>query len=94
MIVFAVTSTGNETGTGTIEHLPPSAKLVYMVLKPGRQLTQKEIIRETYLPARTVRYALTRLKDEHVLIERLHLIDARQSLYGLSPSNPGMVSGT
>jgi len=94
VIVFAVTSTGNGTGTGNIEHLPPSAKLVYMVLKPGRQLTQKEIIRETYLPARTVRYALTRLKDEHVLIERLHLVDARQSLYGLTTPVPGVVSET
>ncbi len=65
-----------------------------MVLKPGRQLTQKDIIRETYLPPRTVRYALSRLKDEHVLVERLHLVDARQSLYGLNTTDPGMVSGT
>lgn len=94
MIVFAVTSNGNGNDGTKIEHLPPSAKLVYTILKPGRQLTQKEIIQETYLPARTVRYALSRLKDEHVLVERLHLADARQSLYRLNTANPGMVSGT
>ncbi len=77
-----------------IGHLPPSAKLVYMILKPGRQLTQKEIIRETYLPARTVRYALSRLKDEKVLVERLHLVDARQSLYGLDMTRTRVVSET
>ena len=90
-MVFAVTSIINRTDVPDIEHLPPSAKLVYTILKPDRQMTQKEIIRETYLPARTVRYALSRLKDEKVLIERLHLVDARQSLYGLNRAGPGMV---
>jgi hypothetical protein len=31
-----------------------------------------------------VRYALNRLRDEKVLIERHYFIDARQSLYGLN----------
>ena len=55
------------------------------MLKANRQMTQKEIIRETYLPSRTVRYALNRLKEEKVLVERMYYIDARQSLYGLTP---------
>jgi len=29
-------------------------------------LTQKDIVRQSYLPARTVRYALNRLKEENV----------------------------
>ncbi|HII98834.1 MAG TPA: winged helix-turn-helix transcriptional regulator [Methanoregula sp.] len=66
-----------------IGHLPPSAKLVYKVLENGSQLTQKDLIRETSLPSRTVRYALNRLKDEQFLIERHYFVDARQSLYGL-----------
>ena len=57
-------------------------------------MTQKEIIRETYLPERTVRYAISRLKAENVLVERLHLVDARQSLYGLNPEIPATMSGT
>jgi transcription initiation factor IIE alpha subunit len=57
---------------------------VYKVLETTGQLTQKDLIRETSLPSRTVRYALSRLKDENVLVERHYFTDARQSLYGLN----------
>jgi DNA-binding GntR family transcriptional regulator len=57
---------------------------VYKVLEIGGQLTQKDLIRETALPSRTVRYALNRLRDEDFLIERHYFVDARQSLYGLN----------
>ena len=57
---------------------------MFKVLENGGQLTQKDLIRETALPSRTVRYALNRLKDEKILIERLYFVDARQSLYGLN----------
>jgi transcription initiation factor IIE alpha subunit len=66
-----------------IEGLPPSAKLVFKVLEYGGLLTQKEIAEESYLPPRTIRYALGRLKDEGFLQERFYFKDARQSLYGL-----------
>jgi len=56
---------------------------VYKVLETGNHLTQKDIIRETSLPSRTVRYALGRLKDENIIVERYYFTDARQSLYGL-----------
>jgi transcription initiation factor IIE alpha subunit len=65
----------------TVSSLPPSAKLVYTVLAWSGQLTQKALIERTALPSRTVRYALRRLRDERLIIERLHLQDARQSLY-------------
>jgi hypothetical protein len=64
--------------------LPPSARLIIKVLESGNLLTQKEIINKTYLPARTVRYALSRLKNENILQERFCFQDARQSLYGLN----------
>ncbi|MCL7415007.1 MAG: MarR family transcriptional regulator [ANME-2 cluster archaeon] len=51
-------------------------------------LTQKEIVRESYLPPRTVRYALSRLKNEGILEERFYFKDARQSLYGIKESMP------
>jgi DNA-binding MarR family transcriptional regulator len=57
--------------------------LVLRVLESGDLLTQKDIIIRTYLPARTVRYALNRLKRENLLKERFYFHDARQSLYGL-----------
>jgi transcription initiation factor IIE alpha subunit len=64
--------------------LPPSARLIIKVLESGNLLTQKEIINKTYLPARTVRYALSRLRNENILQERFCFQDARQSLYGLN----------
>lgn len=64
--------------------MPPSAKLVYRALESGGLLTQKDIIEKTYLPPRTVRYALNRLREEKILQERFYFKDARQSLYGLN----------
>ena len=65
---------------------------MYKVLEYGGYLTQKEIAKESYLPARTVRYALNRLKKEEFLQEKFHFKDARQSLYGLKdiPTNQGI----
>jgi transcription initiation factor IIE alpha subunit len=62
------------------------------VLENGSQLTQKDLIRETTLPSRTVRYALNRLREENFLIERHYFTDARQSLYGLNPPRQDVVS--
>ena len=56
---------------------------MYKVLETGHHLTQKDLIRETSLPSRTVRYALGRLKQEKIIVERYYFTDARQSLYGL-----------
>ena len=84
MIVFVVTTKGNNTRIAQIGHLPPSAKLVYKVLESGGQLTQKDLIRETSLPSRTVRYALNRLREEKILVEHYYFTDARQSLYTLN----------
>ncbi|WP_331454361.1 helix-turn-helix domain-containing protein [Methanococcoides methylutens] len=77
----------------TIEGLPPSAKLVYKVLEYGGLLTQKEIAEQSYLPPRTIRYALGRLKDEDFLQERFYFKDARQSLYGLKEIPGQQVTG-
>lgn len=82
----------NEKRLAKIGHLPPSAKLVYKVLETGSQFTKKDLIRETSLPARTVRYALNRLKEEGILIERHYFIDARQSLYGLNVPEPEVIT--
>jgi DNA-binding GntR family transcriptional regulator len=57
------------------------------MLESGSLLTQEEIVNKTYLPARTVRYALTRLKEENLLLRRFYFRDARQSLYGLNSAS-------
>ncbi|MCK9442032.1 MAG: hypothetical protein M0Q13_11505 [Methanothrix sp.] len=62
------------------------------MLESGILLTQKNIVTKTYLPQRTVRYALNRLKEQHILQERFYFQDARQSLYGLNPETMGVVA--
>jgi len=63
--------------------LPPSAKLVYKVLEYNGPLTQKGIVQESMLSARTVRYALERLDEIGIVTEDVYFADARQNLYEL-----------
>lgn len=79
--------------THKIERLSPSVKLVFKVLEYKGLMTQKELAAESYLPPRTVRYALSRLKKEGILEERLYYKDARQCLYGVkSPQRGELIS--
>lgn len=66
-----------------IQKLSPSVKLVFKVLEFKGLMTQKELVSESYLPPRTVRYALSILKKENLIEERLYHRDARQCLYGV-----------
>jgi DNA-binding Lrp family transcriptional regulator len=68
-----------------LDDLPPSAKLVYKVLEYDGPMTQKELVTESMLSARTVRYALDRLDERGVVDEEIYFADARQSLYQLAP---------
>ncbi|WP_114576189.1 helix-turn-helix domain-containing protein [Saliphagus sp. LR7] len=67
-----------------VRELPPSAKLVAKVLEYNETMTQGEIAEETLLPARTVRYALSRLDEQNVIDSRFSFSDARKRLYSLS----------
>lgn len=69
--------------THKIMQLSPSVKLVFKILEYKGLMTQKDLVAESYLPPRTVRYALTMLKKEGILEERLYYKDARQCLYGV-----------
>ena len=51
------------------------------MLEFEEQLTQKEIIDETMLPPRTVRYALSLLISEGFIQKHVSLRDSRQGLY-------------
>ena len=66
-----------------LRELPPSAKLVYKVLEYDGSLTQGEITDATLLPARTVRYALTRLEEADLVSSRFSFTDARKRIYSL-----------
>ena len=73
-----------ERGTwDDVRDLPPSAKLVAKVLEYNDTMTQQQIAEETLLPARTVRYALSRLDEENVVESRFSFSDARKRLYTL-----------
>ena len=79
------TETGSDgPGWEAIEDLPPSAKLVAKVLQYNDQLTQRTLAEETLLPARTVRYAITRLEDRGVVDSRFSFTDARKRVYSLT----------
>ena len=74
------------TGTDgeSLDDLPPSAKLVFKVLEYNGPLTQKGIVEESMLSARTVRYALERLETIGIVDEDVYFADARQNLYQLT----------
>ena len=74
-----------ETPDERLADLPPSAKLVFKVLEYNGTLTQKGIVEESMLSARTVRYALERLETIGVVDEDIYFADARQSIYELTP---------
>ena len=67
-----------------VRDLPPSAKLVAKVLEYEDTLSQSELAEETLLPARTVRYALSRLEEQDVVESRFSFTDARKRVYSLS----------
>ena len=70
--------------TDAVRDLPPSAKLVYVVLVEKGPLTQQGITEESYLPTRTVRYAIKRLEKIDVIDEDISIRDARQRVYYLT----------
>lgn len=79
--------------TNKILQLSPSVKLVFKMLEFKGLMTQKELVAESYLPPRTVRYALGKLKKEGILEERLYYKDARQCLYGVkTPQSDELLS--
>jgi predicted transcriptional regulator len=82
-----------ETDEETLDDLPPSAKLVFKVLEYNGSLTQKGIVEESMLSARTVRYALERLENIGVVDEDVYFADARQNLYQLTDAGADDVSG-
>lgn len=61
--------------------LPPSSLTVLHILDEGGAMTHKDLVKKTRLAPRTVRYALKRLKEHHLIIEKFNFKDARQIIY-------------
>ncbi|NLD57650.1 MAG: MarR family transcriptional regulator [Methanomicrobiales archaeon] len=71
--------------------LPPSSKTVLAILDAGGAMTHKDLVEKTRLAPRTVRYALKKLKERQLIIEKFNFRDARQIIYQQKPqetSNP------
>lgn len=63
--------------------LPPSAKLVKMVLEYEGPLTFEELLNKTALPERTLRYAISALTARGVIRRLRDHNDARKRIYSL-----------
>jgi DNA-binding MarR family transcriptional regulator len=74
----------NKPYTEQLRDYPPSVKLVFKTLESNGTMTLSDIEKETYLPYRTVRYAVKRLKEGGFVARIFHIEDARQSLYRLA----------
>jgi predicted transcriptional regulator len=44
-------------------------------------MTHKDLVQKTHLAPRTVRYALKKLKEKQLIIEKFNFRDARQIIY-------------
>ena len=69
--------------SAALSDLPPSAKLVHLVLERESPLTQSQLVERTQLSARTVRSALRKLEGRDLVDEGICLRDARKRLYSV-----------
>jgi predicted transcriptional regulator len=65
--------------------LPPSSKMVLQILNSGGAMTHKDLVQKSKLAPRTVRYALKKLKERQMIIEKFNFRDARQIIYQNRP---------
>jgi transcription initiation factor IIE alpha subunit len=61
--------------------LPPSSRSVLRILGKEGAMTHKDIVNKLHCSPRTVRYALRKLKERKLLIEKMNMQDMRQIIY-------------
>jgi transcription initiation factor IIE alpha subunit len=71
-----------------MEPLPPSSRTVLKILGTGGAMTHKDIVKKTHCSPRTVRYALRKLKERKLLIEKMNIRDMRQIIYQYRMPSP------
>jgi transcription initiation factor IIE alpha subunit len=54
---------------------------VLKILNKGGALTHKDIVEKAHCSPRTVRYALRKLKENQLIIEKMNIQDMRQIIY-------------
>jgi thiosulfate/3-mercaptopyruvate sulfurtransferase len=67
-----------------LEDLPPSSKFIFKTLERHGRATQKTLIEETMLSARTTRYGIEKLEEAGLVESMPALHDARQTCYELT----------
>ncbi len=66
-----------------VETMPPSARLVYHILQASKIMNTSELKSETQYSIRTIRYALQRLINAHLVIQVPDMTDTRRSYYSI-----------
>jgi hypothetical protein len=66
-----------------MDPLPPSSKIGLRILGTEGAMTHKDIVKKSHCPPGTVRYALKKLKEKNLLIEKMNMRDMRQIMYQL-----------
>lgn len=61
--------------------LPPSSRTVLRILGREGALTHKDLVKKSHCSPRTVRYALRKLKEHKLIIEKMNIRDMRQIIY-------------
>lgn len=72
--------------------LPQSSKTVLRILGTESGPTHKDIVQRSHCSPRTVRYALKKLKEQDLIVQRMNMKDMRQIFYG-NRRIPGMEPG-
>ena len=65
--------------------LPKSSKKLILALSEHGNLTQKQLIANVKMPAKTVRYALKKLAEQNLISSQHNLEDMRSMFYSLNP---------
>lgn len=85
----ATTTSGSTDGSASgefeerLRKLPPSAKLLAKVLERDEPISQGRLAEKSLLPARTVRYGLSRFEEAELVESRYSVDDARKRVYML-----------
>lgn len=81
MIVEDIYSVANYEEKTNLISLSPSNKFILYVLKQRGPLKEKDIIKKTLLPKRTVAYALRKLQEMNFIRKSKDIIDKRVSIF-------------
>lgn len=76
-----------------LTNLTNSSKLILKVVVSNGRTTQKDLLENTALAPRTIRYALSRLKELGLLKEAVSLDDTRKRIYWLNEERRDLCPG-